>query len=154
MTLELELIQHGALSLALPVSLSHSLSLLPSLPVVVSRIVTHTHTFSLSYGGCSPTLPQHAWGSTTAVMTSVCTRKLQVVAGFLRRVGEIRSADVCTSIDSRKDVSLFNRKLNVRLPGKGDSNSHGARPLHLIVTMMKWFRTSWFVDKELSLYIH
>ena len=67
MTLELELIQHGALSLALPVSLSHSLSLLPSLPVVVSRIVTHTHTFSLSYGGCSPTLPQHAWGSQAGV---------------------------------------------------------------------------------------
>ena len=33
-------------------------------------------------------------------------------------------------------------KVDVRLPGKGDSNSHGARPVHLIITMMKWIRTS------------
>ena len=26
--------------------------------------------------------------------------------------------------------------------GKGNSNSHGARPVHLIITMIKWFRTS------------
>ena len=26
--------------------------------------------------------------------------------------------------------------------GKGNSNSHGARPVHLIITMMKWIRTS------------
>ena len=34
------------------------------------------------------------------------------------------------------------RKVDVRLPGKGGSNSHGARPVHLIVTMIKWIRTS------------
>ena len=34
------------------------------------------------------------------------------------------------------------RKVDVRLPGKGNSNSHGARPVHLIITMMKWIRTS------------
>jgi len=34
------------------------------------------------------------------------------------------------------------RKVDVRLPGKGDSNSHGARPVHLIITMTKWIRTS------------
>ena len=33
------------------------------------------------------------------------------------------------------------RKVDVRLPGKGDSNSHGARPVHLIITMIKWIRT-------------
>jgi len=33
-------------------------------------------------------------------------------------------------------------KVDVRLPGKGDSNSHGARPVHLIITMVKWIRTS------------
>jgi len=27
------------------------------------------------------------------------------------------------------------RKVDVRLPGKGNSNSHGARPVHLIITM-------------------
>ena len=34
------------------------------------------------------------------------------------------------------------RKVDVRLPGKGNSTSHGARPVHLIITMMKWIRTS------------
>ena len=34
------------------------------------------------------------------------------------------------------------RKVDIRLPGKGNSNSHGARPVHLIITMMKWIRTS------------
>jgi len=34
------------------------------------------------------------------------------------------------------------RKVDVRLPGKGKSNSHGARPVHLIITMIKWVRTS------------
>ena len=33
-------------------------------------------------------------------------------------------------------------KLDARLPGKGNSNSHGARPVHLIITMIKWIRTS------------
>jgi len=32
--------------------------------------------------------------------------------------------------------------VDVRLPGKGNSNSHGARPVHLIITMIKWIRTS------------
>ena len=31
---------------------------------------------------------------------------------------------------------------DMRLPGKGNSNSHGARPVHLIITMIKWIRTS------------
>ena len=34
------------------------------------------------------------------------------------------------------------RKVDVKLPGKGNSNSHGARPVHLIITMIKWIRTS------------
>ena len=34
------------------------------------------------------------------------------------------------------------RKVDVRLPGKGSSNSHGARPVHLIITMIKRIRTS------------
>ena len=29
------------------------------------------------------------------------------------------------------------RKVDVRLPGKGNSNYHGARPVHLIITMIK-----------------
>ena len=34
------------------------------------------------------------------------------------------------------------RKVDVRLPGKGNSNSHGARPVHLIITMIRCIRTS------------
>jgi len=34
------------------------------------------------------------------------------------------------------------RTVDVRLPGKRYSNSHGARPVHLIITMIKWIRTS------------
>jgi len=34
------------------------------------------------------------------------------------------------------------RRVDVRLPGKGNLNSHGARPVHLIITMIKWIRTS------------
>jgi len=34
------------------------------------------------------------------------------------------------------------RRVDVRLPGKGNSNSHGARPVHLIITMIRWIPTS------------
>ena len=33
-------------------------------------------------------------------------------------------------------------KVDVRLPGEGNSDSHGARPVHLIISTMKWIRTS------------
>ena len=33
------------------------------------------------------------------------------------------------------------RKVYGRLSGKGNSKSHGARPVHLIITMIKWIRT-------------
>jgi len=34
------------------------------------------------------------------------------------------------------------RTVDKRLPGKGISNSHNARPVHLIITMIRWIRTS------------
>ena len=39
----------------------------------------------------------------------------------------------------------MNKSFDIRLPGKGNSNSHGAKPVHLIITiitMIKWIRTS------------
>ena len=54
-------------------------------------------------------------------------------------------------IEAKKDDTYVNtyihtyihtRKVDVRLPGKGNSNSNGARPVHLIITMIKWIRTS------------
>ena len=41
-----------------------------------------------------------------------------------------------------EDLSGYARKVDVRLPGQGNSNSHGERPVHLIITMIKWIRTS------------
>ena len=38
--------------------------------------------------------------------------------------------------------TFFGRKVDGRLPGKWDSNSHGARPVHLIIRVIKWIRTS------------
>jgi len=37
--------------------------------------------------------------------------------------------------------SVCYSKVDVRLPGKGNSNSHSARPVHLIITMVQWIRT-------------
>ena len=36
----------------------------------------------------------------------------------------------------------LDRQIDVRLPGKGNSNSHGAGPVHQIISMIKWIRTS------------
>jgi len=38
--------------------------------------------------------------------------------------------------------STCHSKVDVRLPEKGNSSSHGARPVHPIITMIKWTRTS------------
>ena len=48
------------------------------------------------------------------------------------------------SLSSSASLGLtdYPGKVDERLPGKGNSNSHGARPVHLIITMMKWVRTS------------
>ena len=34
------------------------------------------------------------------------------------------------------------RKVDVKLHGKGNSNCHGARPVHTIISMLQWIRTS------------
>ena len=42
-------------------------------------------------------------------------------------------------------------KADVRLPGEGNSNSYGARPVHLIITMIMWIQTSRLsIKKSLS----
>ena len=38
--------------------------------------------------------------------------------------------------------SRIARKVDIRLPAKGNSKSHGARSVHLIIAMIKWIRTS------------
>ena len=43
------------------------------------------------------------------------------------------------------------RKVDIRQPGKGDSNSHGARQIHQLISKIKWVRTS-RLTMENSLY--
>jgi len=58
------------------------------------------------------------------------------------------SIQVCFS----QTVSLC-RNVDVRLPGKSNSNSHGARPVHRIITMIQWIRTSRLsIKNSLSLF--
>ena len=46
---------------------------------------------------------------------------------------------------------LWTRKVDVRLPEKGNSMSHGAKPVHQIISMMKWIQTSRLsIHKSLS----
>ena len=49
---------------------------------------------------------------------------------------------------SRLGNQVTPRKVDIRLPGKGDSNSHGARPVHQIISMIKWIRTSRLTMKK------
>ena len=42
----------------------------------------------------------------------------------------------------------FSRKVDARLPGKGNSNSRGARPVHLTIMMIKWIRNSRLLIKN------
>ena len=41
-----------------------------------------------------------------------------------------------------RGLRVGTRKVDVRLPGKGNSNFRGARPVHKIILMIKWIWTS------------
>jgi len=59
---------------------------------------------------------------------------------------------VCQKANLKPEIGWFGlpvwvggmgaRKVDARLPGKGNSTPHGARPVHQIITMIKWIRTS------------
>ena len=64
-----------------------------------------------------------------------------------------RSHDQAQNL-SCSQVSSSIRKVDIRLPGKGNSNPHGAKPVHLIITLMKWIRTSRLsIKNSLSLFL-
>ena len=54
--------------------------------------------------------------------------------GTLKLRRAARGNDSCSSPDL---IHLEARKVGIRLPGKGNSNSHGARPVHQIISIMK-----------------
>jgi len=70
------------------------------------------------------------------------------VSHFKRAAGTV----LCENVAQNHGGRYCNlRKVDVRLPGTGHSNSHGARPVHLIITMIKWIRTSRLsIKKSLS----
>ena len=42
---------------------------------------------------------------------------------------------------SRRAGCVLARKVDIRLPGKRNSDSHGTRPVHQIISTIKWIRT-------------
>ena len=67
---------------------------------------------------------------------------LTPIARYLDYSQHARNA--CPFNRDSQGVAERTRKVDARLPGKGNSNSHGARPVHLIISMMKWSWTSRF----------
>ena len=62
-----------------------------------------------------------------------------------------RVSMLCATSGLRNTHDLL-RKVHIRLPGKGDSNFHGARPVHLIIAVIKWIRTRMLsIHKSLSM---
>jgi len=60
--------------------------------------------------------------------------------------------DACQCTPRGWGVGGGTRKVDIRLPRKGNSNSHGARPVHQTITIIKWIRTSGLsIKKSLSL---
>ena len=53
----------------------------------------------------------------------------------------ISELQFCFEMFPTFDFVLRTRKVDVRLPGNGNSKSHSARPVHRIISMMKWIRT-------------
>ena len=46
------------------------------------------------------------------------------------------------------DIYSAVKQVDVKLSAKWNSNSDGARPVHLIITMIEWFRTSGLSRKK------
>jgi len=45
-------------------------------------------------------------------------------------------------VQGEKSRGLAAREVDIRLPGKENSSSHGARPVRQIISMIKWTRVS------------
>ena len=69
-------------------------------------------------------------------------RALRFVKGLLFRFTVHHAHDSPGVYQEAPDPPPSPRKVDVRLPEKGNSNSHGAKPVLLVITMIKWIRTS------------
>ena len=59
----------------------------------------------------------------------------------VRRGVDLRGVDEARQSRQEDGYLPKGRKVDIRLPGKGNSNSHGARPVHQTISTIKWIRT-------------
>ena len=78
----------------------------------------------------------------------------QTSSHSIRTINAEKRQSWCETVNFReREISTFAKRKYRWGPGKGHSNSHGARPVHLIITMIKWIRTSRLsIKNSLSLY--
>jgi len=77
---------------------------------------------------------------------------LPVLRGGCNHLRDYSAVEVLAVNSTFLIRSLRARRVDVRLPGKGNSTSYGAKPFHIIITIIKWIRTSNFSIK-LSLFL-
>ena len=56
--------------------------------------------------------------------------------------GSRRGGGLMSEVPLQASCLSVNRNVDIRQPGKGNSNSHGARPVHQIISTIQWIRTS------------
>ena len=141
---------------------SVSLSLPPSIPP------SHTHSVSLSHTlSLTRSLPLLHTVAVCGLFQSESNRDCES-RHFLRGNGRFRrpirgncftpwagGTLMVTASQGFLACLVFPRKADVRLPWQGNSNSHGARPVHPIITVINWIQTSRLSrTKSLALVFH
>ena len=101
------------------------------------RIIRRRSLCPVLFNGEDPSNPNKI---ITSRESGICNRERDSENPRKQQPGVLEHRTLCYFLKRRTHVDP--RKVDVRLPGKGNSNSHGARPVHLIITMIKWIRTS------------
>ena len=135
------------LSLPLSTSLSTPLSLLPPLSLSLAMSISLSLSlcfFLFGLGSLSLSLSLSLY-----IYISLCLSfSFSSTCGFgLKNQGGLADEHVHRehAFGARRPVLVWERvpvcKVDVRLPGKVDSNSHEAKPVRLIISMIEWIRT-------------
>ena len=124
------------------------MSLFPDFEAMIDRFVEEHRQFLSIYSNSNGLECSRAVNKTViwSYKTVIWSYEIRFPADISRpaRVGlfGLRSHDRSRCGGAPPILPRGTRKVDVRLPGKGNSNSHGARPVHLIITMIQWIRTS------------
>ena len=113
-------------------SRSHTRTRTPSLSLTHTHTLSHTHTL---YSGVAlpPCVRPHTLPHTHTRTPSLS----HTLFLFLAPTHTFWGSGPRGGLPARLHLPPGTRKVDVRLPGKGNSQSHGARPVHLIITMIK-----------------